>query len=219
MNATNRAEVAARWLAKWGEPIDCPALQRVATPAALEAIRIDFDDLRALEDLFNLLGKFRDDLRRFISEPRYGSSESLESRLRRLVEVRESGSGPAPIDPSFMISLHTVEALDEYLLSLQEPLRQRLSDFPEKYRSVNRRASDIGFGIVCEEIATWIRERHRDRRGELDRLVSWPNVIACLEWHGHDLSHLNSKPEAARDAARRAYPERYAATRVDEEVA
>jgi hypothetical protein len=81
--------VAADWLTKYGKPIDCPELRRVASLAAVERERSAVSALRALGDYAELLRRQRHQQIAFLEHRVPGEDAVLGER----VEAAHSASG------------------------------------------------------------------------------------------------------------------------------
>jgi hypothetical protein len=69
---------------------------------------------------------------------------------------------------------------------------------------VKTRAADIALGQAAHAISEWIRKKHPSAKSEPNKQALWPDVVRCLEYHGHDLSHIASdKTGAIRKLAKR----------------
>jgi hypothetical protein len=73
-----------------------------------------------------------------------------------------------------------------------EIVRRLLHRHPEWHWHVETRAMDVALAQAAYEVAEWIRSRHRNRGGTLDGYTSWPDVVRCLKWYGHDFAHIGS---------------------------
>ena len=82
-------KVATYWLTKYGEPIDCPDLLRVASLAAMERERSAVSALRALGDYAQLLRRQRQEQIAFLDHRVPGEDAVLGER----VEAERSASG------------------------------------------------------------------------------------------------------------------------------
>jgi len=66
------------------------------------------------------------------------------------------------------------------------------------------RADDYYLWLAAAGVAAWIKVHHRNRRGEPDQRISWPDVVGYLEWNGHNLSWIAlDKAGALRKGVRR----------------
>ena len=80
--ATTREGVAAYWVKKYGEPIDCPELRRVASLAVVERERSDVAALRILHEYSALLQHQRQQQIAFLDRRIHGEDKTLRDHLR-----------------------------------------------------------------------------------------------------------------------------------------
>ena len=80
--ATNREGVAAYWAKKYGEPIDCPELRRVASLAVVERERSDVAALRILHEYSALLQQQRQQQIAFLERRIHGEDKTLRDHLK-----------------------------------------------------------------------------------------------------------------------------------------
>ena len=79
--AINREGIAAYWTKKYGEPIDCPELRRVASLAVVERERSDVAALRILHEYSALLQHQRQEQIEFLDRRIHGEDKTLRDHL------------------------------------------------------------------------------------------------------------------------------------------
>jgi len=191
-----------RFQTKYGEAIDCTALRDHALITVVEQGRLAQADARSLAAYADLLAKQSIDQREFLERRLHGTNESLLDLLQRIATAKEVKGSSRPFTDNDAPIPSIVYEVSKYLDKYEALLRERGQAMPWAVE-VRVRAADLAFGGACHQVAEWIRARHRNRRGELDQLVSWPDVVDVLEFHGNDLRHVTHKNLVARDAAKR----------------
>ncbi len=203
MNDAERDEFSRYWQDKYGEPIECEVLRRVASLPAVLAARIDFDDLRAMPGFAALLERQRLEIEQFLDAPQAGTQRSLRAGLHELEAAKLAGRADDGITPSHALVAHAADALISDQRRIENDLRRDVVEFPAWCWNVGKKAADVAFGLACSAVDYWIRDRHRNAQGERDGNGSWPNVAKLLEWYGHDLTDKAHKDKSCQQAALR----------------
>jgi hypothetical protein len=188
-----RASFRREWREKYRNDIDCPRLRFAASVKLADDERFERAAALRAGELATFLEEHEAKLERFLREPVRGSSVSLEERARLEHERREAFAALRPTPG---------KVVEAQLAAYQEDLRRFRELLGEMARGAPRprtRDADAALGRAAAQVATWIRERHRDKHGELDRKVLWSDVEQCLRWHGHDLP--SNPAEALRNLA------------------
>jgi hypothetical protein len=203
MDDRERQEIAGEFQRKYGEAIDCADLSEFAAITVVEQGRLALADARALTAYADLLAKQSRDQCGFLERKLPGTTESLLVRLERVATAKDSKGSPRPFTDRDAPIPSIIYELARRLDSFEAALRERAKQVMPWAGEVNVKAPDLAFGGACHQVAEWIRARHRNKRGQLDQRVSWPDVVRVLEFHGHDLSHDTHKEHVVRLAARR----------------
>jgi hypothetical protein len=202
---------AAQWLETYGEPIDCPALSRAASPYRLALARLNQAEAEMLPRIAERAERHARRLARTRGQARLERVRSQQVRgMERLLRTRVPGRSrslwqlwqdadaaaktegkPPPPEPFPLRLYQDPNRSTRRIATAARRQADELGSVPTK------RARDWGFGASCRQIAKWVRTRRSDSRAQ------WPDVVKCLEWHGNDLSHLSHKAEACRQAERR----------------
>jgi hypothetical protein len=191
---SQRDRAAKYWLKKYGEPIDCDELTRVVSPRNLSANRLLTALHRSYEELIKLLEKQARELEDF-SAQRFvrGTKSTLSGMQKSHAEKRGEEDAVRPF-PFKLIKDHV-----DFGRRIAQTARVQLNNLPSWETLPVSRAADLDYRAAVHHVAEWIRGRHRNGRGELDRRMSWPDCVKCLEWHGVPIERLSvgRDPEGA----------------------
>jgi hypothetical protein len=226
--SSSETELAAYWAEKYGESIDCPELRKCASLEAVQRERAKFASLRILTEFAELLREQWVEQRAFFERSVPGESSSFREHLEsERAATGETGARRRAAQMTKLIeflegrgdrrAIHAAHFANpaQFLQALQlaerssrsrtaELLEIVLNRFPESEWAVKTRASDPALGQAAHAVSEWIRKRHQNAKGKPDERTSWPDVVHCLEYHGHDLSQIDtSKADALRHLAKR----------------
>ena len=187
-----------KWREQFGDHLDFVPLEDdedllihadVGAVAGFNAKAAWYDRLHEFADL---LEKQALELWEFRSHKIHGSNESIQSYQRAHASARSS-LGMSEPSPGFMLRL--VNVIQEHG-SFAEEARKIHEQAPGWMRHGKKtKRQDIGLGRACETIAGRIRFYRGDDK------ASWKLVLRCLEWCGHDFSHLSDPRNTLKHAA------------------
>jgi hypothetical protein len=203
-------EIAAYWLDKYGEPIDCYELKKCAALVSVERERSAVAALRLFAAYSELLERQSGEQREFFERRVPGSRARFDTyldtlmsaageddwkrrkaRLERLLTALE-GRDPRRSALSVARSAHPAELLYVLQFAQRRATAQaaELADtafrrIPEWRWKAETRSMDVALAHAAYGVSEWIRPRHRNRGGRLDRYPCWPDVARCLRWYGH----------------------------------
>jgi len=204
VNKSQRERAARYWLRKYGEPIDCTDLSRVAALSRVELNRLIAASQSGFEELADLLEGQADKLQQYLEDRAVrGTGRSLEvaRQAYRGAALSEGDEARAEVMPFPFRLLAQHIARGRRIAASARTQAQRL---PIRKGRAASRAPDLALGFACHYVAEWVRERHPSRRGELDGKTSWPDVVKCLEWHGHRFQRQCAGGDVYGAARRRA---------------
>lgn len=214
-----RAAFAQTWRERYGKAIDCPELVQVASRSAVDKVRLLLRTARVHREYAELIERLKLREIAFLKKRLRGERANLLENLNSLAKSLEGDESLGVARPTGKaIPLPTIVWRREIETDkLVRWLRDAVAEWP---RDVGRRGpvADLAFARTCFEVGEWVRARHCDRRGEPDEQTSWPDVVRCLEWYGHDLSAVGAKKsDAVRLRAARWVKAARAATRDEAE--
>lgn len=203
MDENERARVGVAWRAKYGDAIDCRDL-RVASLAAVEASRFILADAQSLQSFADFLDQIQNRVLLFMDRPLLGSQRSLAELATVAADAIEAAPSMPRIGRADAPLLLSVARILSTLRETSEQSRRAAEEASPWAAPARSRLADPALDRACFLVGEWIRERHRNQSGHPDGRTSWEDVRRCLEWHGHDLSHIAAdRSGALRKRARR----------------
>lgn len=183
MDSEARRAFEAEWLDRYGAPLSSLSVVR----PTVEGLRAVEGDCRRWLDLAALLERHAMELRAYTDGAARGSSVSPRSQAETALAA------------GFRVQVHALAlALGRAEENERDARHLRLMTDWVHLPELASRAPDT-LGCCALVTAEWIRARRNDGK------TSWRDVVHCLLYFGHDLSHIGgSREEAIRQAANRA---------------
>lgn len=203
---TERQAIAADWKDRFGDDIGCNELRNVASRTSHSLLNLSEATASALEGAAGVLRAFSEARDSLLEQQLPGMNASLYSLQADVGRSIKADAQDGLIPPIASVEDSTsdwhhvarVLSLPEAIgtRALESELRRRASIVKSGGKQL-RRAPELAFGRSCFEISEWIRARRPDGT------TSWRDVVECLRWYGHDLSHQTQPYKAAEQAAKR----------------
>jgi hypothetical protein len=160
-------ELAAQWLERFGEPIDCEPLRRAASP-----------DVGAGPELAGFARDLYPQLARL-----------LESQAAERRALLDRAASPGALAKAVAEPLRAFEQASNQLLA--ELARAAAQARQAQSRPRGAAEPDaLQLALAARDVAGWVQQR-------TGGAIPWDWVARCLEWHGHDLSALGADPAEA----------------------
>ena len=192
------ASLAPVWLEKYWEAIDCDELELAASVTLAEGWRLERSAGPVYRKMAALLATQRKARGKMLAARLRGRPESFLDLASREADADRAGHSPR-LASLARVFLDAWQKYEGAATDFAESLDQWTSKASGASGPVTR-AEDAELARAAFVISEWIRARHRSPGGTFDGRTSWPDVTACLEWYGHDLSHVepDNRPHTIR---------------------
>lgn len=196
-----REEFRERWRRKYADEPDSDHLYFFASPSTIAHVTTSSAAARLYGPFEQLIREQRRKRLQLLRGRIPGSSSTLRDLQRaehaqRLQQRQLQGAWPAHALVNHLDTfLDRVLRFERETMVLLRGLRRLRLDLP--LNAPKGPPSKNAIWLAAAGVASFVKDRHRNRRGELDGDISWPDVADFLQFHGLDLSHIASDPAKA----------------------